>query len=250
MAPVPTHPKGTLPDAAAADARLAAFREQLTAAGLDAFIIPSADPHNSEFAPAAFARRAYLSGFTGSAGTAVVTAAGAWVWTDGRYFLQATRELPPSWALMRIGHPDTPSIAAHVAAVLPAGGVVGIDPLVYSIEGARELAEAVGAKDKAAASASGGGRSGAAGGVVRRRPAAACATWPSTPWMWCGRPTARRCRRGRRGCTRCNMRARGWRRSSAACGRPWRRRAPTAAATAAGAAPATAADFAHRETRT
>jgi len=84
------------------------------------------------------------------------------MWTDGRYFLQATRELSPSWTLMRVGVKDTPTIAAHVGAVVPPGGAVGIDPLVQSIEGAQELVEALAAKDKAAAAVTGGDGNGAA----------------------------------------------------------------------------------------
>lgn len=155
MPPVPPPPTDPPVDTSVADARLAAFRAQLVADGLDAFVIPSADPHNSECPPAAFARRSFLSGFSGSAGTALVTATGAWLWTDGRYFLQATRELSPSWTLMRSGLGDTPTLAAHLDKVILPGGVVGIDPLVHSIDGARELAEALAGKGK------GGGKDGA-----------------------------------------------------------------------------------------
>lgn len=148
MPPVPPPPTDPPVDTAAADARLAAFRSQLVANGLDAFVVPTADPHNSECPPPAFARRSFLSGFSGSAGTALVTATGAWLWTDGRYFLQASRELSPAWTLMRSGLGDTPTLAAHLDAVIPPGGVVGIDPLVHSIDGARELAEALAGKGK------------------------------------------------------------------------------------------------------
>lgn len=159
MPPIPPPPADPPVEAGAADARLAAFRAQLAASGLDAFVIPTADPHNSEGPPPAFARRSFLSGFTGSAGTALVSATGAWLWTDGRYFLQASRELSTSWTLMRSGLGDTPTLAAHLGAVIPSGGVVGIDPLVHSIDGARELAEALTGKAK------GGGATGSAGGT-------------------------------------------------------------------------------------
>lgn len=75
-------------DEKVSDKKLAAFREQLTKAGVDAYIIPSEDPHQSEYSAECFNRRTYISGFTGSAGTAVVTKEKAALWTDGRYFLQ------------------------------------------------------------------------------------------------------------------------------------------------------------------
>jgi hypothetical protein len=77
----------------APDKKLAAFREVLSKAGVDTYIVPSEDPHQSEYSADCFNRRAYISGFTGSAGTAVITKDKAALWTDGRYFLQV------------IGHP-------------------------------------------------------------------------------------------------------------------------------------------------
>ena len=75
------------PDNAAA---LAALRKEMKAAGdLAAYIVPSEDPHMSEYPPDCCARRMYISGFTGSAGTVVVTQEQALLWTDGRYYLQA-----------------------------------------------------------------------------------------------------------------------------------------------------------------
>ena len=74
------------PDGAAA---LAALRAEMKAAGgLHAYIVPSEDPHMSEYPPDCCARRQYISGFTGSAGTVVVTRDAALLWTDGRYYLQ------------------------------------------------------------------------------------------------------------------------------------------------------------------
>lgn len=74
----------------APDKKLAAFREVLSKAGVDAYIVPSEDPHQSEYSADCFNRRAYVSGFTGSAGTAVITKDKAALWTDGRYFLQVS----------------------------------------------------------------------------------------------------------------------------------------------------------------
>jgi len=69
--------------------RLSLLREQLVAHGVAAYVVPTDDPHQSEYVADCFNRRSFLSGFTGSAGTAVVTGKEALLWTDGRYFAQA-----------------------------------------------------------------------------------------------------------------------------------------------------------------
>ncbi|MCB9267243.1 MAG: aminopeptidase P family N-terminal domain-containing protein [Lewinellaceae bacterium] len=74
-------------------ARLSALRREMAESRLDAFIIPSQDPHQSEYVAEHWKARAWLSGFTGSAGVAVVTADHAGLWTDSRYFIQAEQEL-------------------------------------------------------------------------------------------------------------------------------------------------------------
>ena len=66
----------------------------MAAAGVDAFVVPSGDPHLSEYVHPCYERRGFISGFTGSAGTALITADAALLWTDGRYFLQAEQEPP------------------------------------------------------------------------------------------------------------------------------------------------------------
>jgi Xaa-Pro aminopeptidase len=81
--------------ATAADVKLAELRQAMAEAGVAAFVVPSGDAHLSEYTHPAYDRRAFISGFTGSAGTAVVTADAALLWTDGRYFLQAEQELLP-----------------------------------------------------------------------------------------------------------------------------------------------------------
>lgn len=74
---------------------------------IHAYIIPSGDAHNSEYIAACDERRAYISGFTGSAGTAIVTLDSALLWTDGRYYLQASQEMDGNWTLMKDGLPST-----------------------------------------------------------------------------------------------------------------------------------------------
>ena len=80
-------------------------------AGIDVYLIPTADFHNSEYAAEYFHTREFFSGFTGSAGTLVVTQEEAGLWTDGRYFIQASSELEGSGAsLMKMGEPGVPTI--------------------------------------------------------------------------------------------------------------------------------------------
>uniref|UniRef100_F6W3N0 Xaa-Pro aminopeptidase 1 n=1 Tax=Ciona intestinalis TaxID=7719 RepID=F6W3N0_CIOIN len=99
---------------------------------LKAIIIPSSDAHQSEYLVECDLRRAFISGFTGSAGTAVVTQSEAALWTDGRYFLQAEQQLDSNWTLMKMGIPETPSIEDWLCTVLPASSCVGVNPLLYS----------------------------------------------------------------------------------------------------------------------
>ncbi len=117
--------------------RLAALREYMQKADLQAFIIPSSDVHQSEYPAEHWQSRQWISGFTGSAGTVVVTLSDAGLWTDSRYFLQAENELQDSTIrLFKSGLPDTPGIAQWLTSCLPQGAVVGVDGNVYS---AREM---------------------------------------------------------------------------------------------------------------
>ena len=95
---------------------------------LDAFIIPSNDPHMSEYTPAHWQCRQWISGFNGSAGTAVVTLEKAALWTDSRYFLAAGQQLEGTpFTLMKDGFPDTPSIGTWLAETLSENAKAGID---------------------------------------------------------------------------------------------------------------------------
>ncbi|MDE1923950.1 MAG: aminopeptidase P family N-terminal domain-containing protein, partial [Gammaproteobacteria bacterium] len=96
--------------------RLAALRAAMTAARVDACIVPSADPHLSEYLPPRWQAREWLSGFTGSAGTLVALPATAGLWTDSRYFEQGERELAGSGIeLMRQRVPHAPEHIAWLA---------------------------------------------------------------------------------------------------------------------------------------
>uniref|UniRef100_H2ZLT7 Xaa-Pro aminopeptidase 1 n=1 Tax=Ciona savignyi TaxID=51511 RepID=H2ZLT7_CIOSA len=115
---------------------LSQLRDVMTAAShasqpLQAIIIPSSDAHQSEYLAECDLRRAFISGFTGSAGTAVVTQNQAALWTDGRYFLQAEKELDSNWNLMKMGMKETPSIEDWLCSVLPTCSYVGVNPFLY-----------------------------------------------------------------------------------------------------------------------
>ena len=97
-------------------ARLTALREEMRREHLSAFIFPSSDPHNSEYVPSRWEGRKWISGFDGSAGTAVVTLHSAALWTDSRYFLAAEEQLAGTeFQLMRERVDGTPSIAEWIA---------------------------------------------------------------------------------------------------------------------------------------
>lgn len=106
----------------------------------DAFIIPSTDPHMSEYVAPHWQSREWISGFTGSAGTVVVTRDKAGLWTDSRYFLQAAQQLEGTGiTLYKEMLPETPSISEFLCQELEAGSTVGIDGYVFSMLDARQL---------------------------------------------------------------------------------------------------------------
>ncbi|CAH2083404.1 unnamed protein product [Euphydryas editha] len=111
--------------------RLTAVREVMRERNLDAFIVPTADAHNSQYIAPCDARREWLSGLSGSSGTALVTENHALVWTDGRYFTQFEVEVDTTvWGLMRQGTDLT--IDRWLLANLNQSSVVGIDPTTYT----------------------------------------------------------------------------------------------------------------------
>ena len=115
---------------------------------LDLFIIPSTDAHLSEYPPKHWESRKWISGFTGSAGTAVVTKDKAGLWTDSRYFLQAADELKDTgFELFKMGQSDTPDMTDWVIEQAGNGGRVGIDGLVYAASDAKTLKAKLDAKE-------------------------------------------------------------------------------------------------------
>lgn len=120
--------------------RLASLRKAMQEQVLDAVIIPSTDPHASEYVPDYWKTRKWISGFNGSAGTAVITLDKAALWTDSRYFLQAGEQLSGTeFQLMKERLPETPSIADWLGSVLPEDSSVGIDEWVYSVADTEQL---------------------------------------------------------------------------------------------------------------
>ncbi len=113
--------------------RITALRTLMKHKGIHACIIPSSDPHISEYPADHWKCRQWISGFTGSAGTVVVTVDKAGLWTDSRYFLQAAAQLDGSGiALFREGLPDTPDIKKWLLSELPNNTSIGIDGEVYA----------------------------------------------------------------------------------------------------------------------
>ena len=120
--------------------RLVALRQQMKARQLSAFIVPSTDPHSSEYVSEHWETRKWISGFTGSAGTAVITLEDAGLWTDSRYFIQAEEQLEGTGIrLFKERLPETPSIAEWLTSVLEKGNKVGIDGWVNSHQEAQAL---------------------------------------------------------------------------------------------------------------
>ncbi|KAK8663940.1 hypothetical protein V6N13_083745 [Hibiscus sabdariffa] len=103
---------------------------------LDALIVPSEDYHQSEYVSDRDKRREFVSGFTGSAGLALITKTKARLWTDGRYFLQALQQLSDEWQLMRMG--EDPPVDAWMSDNLPEEAAIGVDPWCVSVDTAQK----------------------------------------------------------------------------------------------------------------
>ncbi|KAL5121782.1 hypothetical protein ACEQ8H_000469 [Pleosporales sp. CAS-2024a] len=127
-------------------ARLAELRRLMKARNVHVYMVPSEDSHQSEYIAPCDARREYISGFTGSAGYAVITHDRAALATDGRYFNQAEKQLDANWELLKQGIQDVPTIQEWTADHVAAGQVVGVDPRVVTAADARKLADKLGKK--------------------------------------------------------------------------------------------------------
>lgn len=136
------------PDDSGGKPQLAKLRRGMELAGIEALVVPPSDPHLSEYVAPAYERRAFLSRFTGSAGTALVTKDEALLWTDGRYFLQAEQQLGPDWALMRANTPGVPTLEEWAADNLADGARCGVDAFTVSVEEAERLSTALGSRNR------------------------------------------------------------------------------------------------------
>ena len=128
--------------------RIAALRDAMKQHKIDAYIIPTSDPHMSEYPADCWKYREWISGFTGSAGTVVITADKAGLWTDSRYFLQATTELEGTGIeLYKMMLPETPTIPEFLSHELKAGQTAGLNGETYSLAEARALEKSLAVKD-------------------------------------------------------------------------------------------------------
>ena len=117
------------------------LRQEMRTEKIDAVIFPTSDPHNSEYLPEHWQTRQWITGFTGSAGTAVVTLDEAALWTDSRYFIQAKEQLPSSFQLMKEGLPETPTITEWLLRKMSVanGRVVAVDGMVINYSEAMQM---------------------------------------------------------------------------------------------------------------
>lgn len=114
--------------------RLLNLRSFMKREGISAFIVPSTDPHSGEYVPERWKSRRWLTGFTGSAGTAVVTLDKAALWTDSRYFIQAKEQLDDTGIILQKEKIEgTPSISEWLGSILSAGDKVGVDGEVFTV---------------------------------------------------------------------------------------------------------------------
>lgn len=120
--------------------RIEALREVMRREHLSAFIFPSTDPHQGEYVPDHWKGREFISGFNGSAGTAVVTMKSAALWTDSRYFLAAEEQLKGTeYQLMKLKIEGTPTIAEWIGRECDPGAEVGVDGMVNSANSVKGL---------------------------------------------------------------------------------------------------------------
>ncbi len=128
--------------------RIAALRALMKERGYDVYLVPTDDNHQSEYVGEHFKARAFITGFTGSAGTAVITQTEAGLWTDGRYFIQAAQQLEGSGvALFKMGEPDVPTVEQYIEKMIPEGGTLGFDGRVVAMGSGQDLEKAVASKN-------------------------------------------------------------------------------------------------------
>lgn len=127
--------------------RIEQLREKMAERGIDAYLIPTSDFHGSEYVSDHFKCRQYMTGFTGSAGTAVITMEDAGLWTDGRYFVQAAAELAGSGVeLFRSGQEKVPTVLEFLKKKMPEQGILGFDGRVVDTQEGERIEKALSEK--------------------------------------------------------------------------------------------------------
>lgn len=122
--------------------RLAALRQEMKEKNIAVYVVPTADFHESEYVGEHFKARRFITGFTGSAGTAVITQKEAGLWTDGRYFVQAAKQLEGTTVtLYRMGEEGVPTVDEYIAQNLQEGEVIGFDGRVVNARWGKKLQE-------------------------------------------------------------------------------------------------------------
>lgn len=127
--------------------RIEKLRQVMKNEGIDVYMVPTNDFHNSEYVGDYFKCRRYITGFTGSAGTAVITMTEAGLWTDGRYFIQAAAELEGTGVkLMKSGEPGVPTVKEYLEKIMTEGQVLGFDGRCVAYEYASNLEKSLSKK--------------------------------------------------------------------------------------------------------
>lgn len=169
--------------------RITALRERMKEKKIDAYLVPTDDFHASEYVGEYFKCRKYITGFTGSAGTAVIMQDMAGLWTDGRYFIQAAAQLEGTGVdLFKMGEPGVPTIHQFLEEKLGEGMCLGFDGRTISAKEASELSEVLGKKG-----ASLSVDYDLVGEVWEDRPALSCEPVMELDVKWAGESRADKC---------------------------------------------------------
>lgn len=123
---------------------IAEIRSLMKKESIDVLLVPTDDPHMSEYTAAYYNRREFVSGFTGSAGVVIIAMNQSYLFTDGRYHRQAELELPletKQWTLMKQGIKNVPTPVDFLSSSLPTGGRIGVDPFVHSVQSIKKYEE-------------------------------------------------------------------------------------------------------------
>ena len=124
--------------------RIEELRNEMRERGIEAYIVPSSDPHQSEYVAERYTARTFITGFTGSAGTAIITLTEAGLWTDGRYFIQAESQLKDTGVtLFKMGETGVPTVEAFLKETLNKGAKIAFDGKVLSVAYFRGIEKAL-----------------------------------------------------------------------------------------------------------